>query len=116
RIIRGQIALAQHVSEGAGQSAAGHCTETFAVVEFEAALRDAAEAVRLLQDCVEYRREVTWRRVDDLQNFSGRCLLFESYTRFGDQPHVLDRDDRLRGKVLQQPDLLVGERPDFAPV
>jgi hypothetical protein len=32
---------------------------------------------------------------------------------FVEQPRVLDRDDRLRREVLQQRDLLVGERPDF---
>ena len=30
--------------------------------------------------------------------------------RLGDQPRVLHRDDRLRREVLQQRDLLVGER------
>ena len=36
---------------------------------------------------------------------ASRCL--------GDQPRVLHRDHRLRGEVLQQRDLLVGERPDL---
>ncbi len=30
---------------------------------------------------------------------------------FGDQPRILDRDHRLRREILQQRDLLVGERP-----
>ncbi len=32
------------------------------------------------------------------------------------EPRVLHRDDRLRGEVLQQCDLLVGERPHFLAV
>ena len=36
--------------------------------------------------------------------------------RLGDEPRVLHRDDRLRGEVLQQRDLLVGERPDLLAV
>jgi hypothetical protein len=30
-----------------------------------------------------------------------------------EQPHVLDGDDRLVGKGLEQLDLLVGEQPDL---
>ena len=33
-----------------------------------------------------------------------------------DQPRVLHRDDRLRREILQQRDLLVGERPHFLAV
>ena len=33
--------------------------------------------------------------------------------RLGQQPRVLHRDHRLRREVLQQRDLLVGERPDL---
>ena len=33
-----------------------------------------------------------------------------------EQPRVLDGDDGLRGEVLHQLDLLVGERPDFLAV
>ena len=36
--------------------------------------------------------------------------------RLGDQPRVLHRDDRLRREVLQQRDLLVGERPHLLAV
>ena len=34
-------------------------------------------------------------------------------TQFVKQPRVLDGDDGLRGEVLHQLDLLVGERTDF---
>src|SRR5207237_10414417 len=41
---------------------------------------------------------------------------FARLARFGNEPRVLHRDDRLRGEVLQQRELLVAERPDFLPV
>jgi hypothetical protein len=31
--------------------------------------------------------------------------------RLGDQPRILHRDDRLRGEVFEQRDLLIRERP-----
>ena len=40
----------------------------------------------------------------------------ECLARLGDQPRVLHRDYRLRGEVLQQRDLFVGERPHLLPV
>ena len=36
--------------------------------------------------------------------------------QFAEQPRVLHRDDRLGGEVLQQRDLLVGERPHLLAV
>jgi hypothetical protein len=36
--------------------------------------------------------------------------------QFLEQPCVLDSDDRLVGEILDQLDLLVGERPDFLAV
>ena len=50
------------------------------------------------------------------KHLGGRGLLFQRLARLGDQPRVLHRDDRLRREVLQQRDLLVGERPDFLAV
>ena len=38
------------------------------------------------------------------------------FTQLAEQPRVLDGDDRLGGEVLDQLDLLVGERPDFLAV
>jgi hypothetical protein len=51
-------------------------------------------------------REVAGRSIDDLQHLGGRGLLFERLARLGDQPRVLHRDDRLRGEILYQRDLL----------
>ena len=73
----------------------------------------AAQAARLLQYRVEHRGEVAGRGIDHLQYLGGRGLLLQRLARLGQQPRVLHRDDRLRRKVLQQRDLLVGERPDL---
>ena len=40
----------------------------------------------------------------------------QSLARLGQQPRVLHRNDRLRREVLQQRDLLIGERPNLGPV
>ena len=45
------------------------------------------------------------------KHLGGRGLLLQRLARLGDQPRVLHRDDRLRREILQQRDLLVGERP-----
>ena len=88
-----------------------------AVVEFEDSRERAPQSrVRLFQDRVEHRREVAGRGVDDLQHLGGRGLLLQGLARLGDQPRVLHRDHRLRREVLQQRDLLVGERPDLLAV
>src|SRR5260370_700397 len=67
----------------------------------------------LLQHCVEHRREVAGRGVDDPQHLGGRGLLLERFARLGDEARVFHRDHRLRREVLQQRDLLVGEWPDL---
>src|SRR6516225_1875807 len=65
------------------------------------------------KDRVEHRRKVARRAVDDPQHLGGCSLLLQSLARFCDEPRILDRDDRLRGKNLKQADLLTGERPGF---
>jgi hypothetical protein len=47
------------------------------------ALRRTAEGVRLLQDGIEYRREVAGRRIDDPQDLGGRGLLSARFGKFG---------------------------------
>src|SRR5262249_22185972 len=79
-------------------------------------MRNAAQPVRLLQDRVEHWREVAGRRVDDLQHLGGRGLLLQSLARLSYEPRVLHCNYRLRGEVLQQRDLLVGERPNLVTV
>ncbi len=42
-----------------------------------------ARSHRLFQDCVEHRREIGGRRIDDLQNLGGRHLLSQRLTKLG---------------------------------
>jgi hypothetical protein len=72
--------------------------------------------VRLSQNCLEHRGEITRRGIDDLQYLRGCGLLLQCLARFGQQPRVLYRDDRLRREVLEQCNLLVRERVDLVAV
>src|SRR5215471_15554512 len=74
--------------------------EIGAVTQEQGPVTASAQALRLLQDRIEYWREVTGRGIDDLQDLGGRGLLLQGLTRLGDQPRILHRDDRLRGKIL----------------
>ena len=67
---------------------------------------------------LEHRLEFPGRAGDDPQHLRGRRLLFQRFAQIigppaqvANQPRVLDRDDRLVGKVLQQRNLLVGKGP-----
>ena len=51
-----------------------------------------------------------------LQHLGGRGLLLQRLPQLIEQPRVLDGDDGLRGEVLDQLDLLVGERPHLLAV
>ncbi len=68
--------------------------------------------MRLVENRVEHRSEVAGGRVDDAEHLGGRGLLLQRLAGFGDEPRVLDRDDRLRREILEQRDLLLGERFD----
>ena len=72
-----------------------------AVIELKSGMVDAANALRLVEDRIEHRREVAGRGIDDLQHLGGRGLLLQGFARLGDEPRVLHRDDRLSGEVLQ---------------
>src|SRR3974377_1705154 len=68
------------------------------------------------QHRVEHRLELAGRRTNDLEHLARCGLLLPrpppiigSLVQFVEQPRVLDGDDGLRSKVLQQFDLLVGE-------
>ena len=90
-----------------------HGSELLAVIELQTPVCAPHSRVRLFQYRIEYRGEIAGRGVDDLQYFGGRGLLLQCLARLGDQPRILHRDDRLRREILQQRDLLVGERPHF---
>src|SRR5215471_5473416 len=75
-----------------------------------------AKPMRLFQYRVEHGREVAGRAVDDLQHLSGRSLLLQRFARLGEEPRVLHRYDVLGREVLQEGDLLVGERANLLAV
>ena len=72
-----------------------------AVEQKQAPERRAAQRVRLVQNCLEYRGEISGRRVDDAQNLGGRGLLLQRLARLGQQPRILDCDDRLCREIFQ---------------
>src|SRR5262249_48204393 len=66
----------------------------------------------------QHRLQIEGGLADDLEHVTCRGLIFErllqvarAAAQFVEQPRILHRDDRLRREVLQQRDLLVGERP-----
>ena len=77
------------------------------------AIGGVAEAHRLFKHCLEHRRQIAGRGVDDLQYLRRRGLLLQCLTLLGDQSRVLDRDDGLIGEGADEFDLPVGKW--FAP-
>src|SRR5579863_1612556 len=72
-----------------------------------------------LDQRVENWLQVEGRTADDLQHVAGRSLVLErllkitgARAQFAQKPRVLHGDHGLRGEILQQCDLLVGERID----
>ena len=55
---------------------------------------------------------VEGRSADNLEHVGGGGLLLQRFAQFAEQPHILDGDDGLGGKVFDQLDLLFGERLD----
>ena len=51
-----------------------------------------------------------------MQHVGGGGLLLQRFAQLIKQPRILDGDDGLGGEVLDQLDLLVGERPYFLTV
>ena len=54
------------------------------------------------QDGIEHRAKVGRRAADNAQDLAACGLLLQRFLRLVEQPRVLDGDDRLRGKRLQQ--------------
>src|SRR5215469_7273312 len=112
RVIRPD-ALSQPAGERLRYAMTRDRAEVLAVVKKQASEFGPAEGMRLIQDRVKHRRQIARRRIDDLQDLSGRGLLLQCFTRLGQEPRVLHRNYRLRSKVLQQHDLFVCKRTDF---
>ena len=72
-----------------------------------------AQPRRRLDQRIEHRLQIEGRAADDLEHVGGGGLLLQRFAQLVEQPGVLDRDDGLRGEILDQLDLLVGERPDL---
>src|SRR5215468_10840714 len=78
------------------------------------------EAPRAVHDSVEYGLRVGGRAADHAQHLGRGRLLLEglreisiALSQLREQAHVLDRDDRLVRKGLQEGDLCIREGPDL---
>src|SRR5215472_2994741 len=113
RVIRPD-ALSQPAGERLRYAMTRDRAEVLAVVEKQASEFGPAEGVRLVQDRVKHRRQIARRRIDDLQDLSGRGLLLQRLARLAEQSDVLDRNNRLVGEGLEQVDLRLRKRLDLA--
>src|SRR5262249_57173202 len=60
-----------------------------------------------LNQRIEHYLQIKSRAADDLKHVSSRSLLLKRFAQLIEEPRVLDGDDGLGGKVLNQLDLLV---------
>jgi hypothetical protein len=79
-----------------------------------------ANANGVRQHRLKYRLQLAGRTADDFEYLRGRGLLLQglrqivgAQAQFVEQPRILDGNDGLRGKVLHQLNLLVGEGTNF---
>ncbi len=77
----------------------------------DAQLLDGEQVPATVEDLVEHRCGVGHRTADHLQHLGRGGLLLQRLLGLVEQPHVLDRDHRLVGEGLEQPDVLFGEGP-----
>src|SRR5262245_4853807 len=75
-----------------------------------------AKPLRRFNQRVEHDLHVEGGTADRLEHVGGGGLLLERLAQLVEQPGVLDGDDGLLGKIADQLDLLVGERPHFLAV
>src|ERR1700739_3611217 len=99
RVSGGGIAFSER-SIGCWNPASGDSTGSFAVDDSHEAEGHSAQPHRLVEHCVQYRRGITGRGVELLQDLGSRGLLLQGFTRLGQQSRVLRRDDRLRREAL----------------
>jgi hypothetical protein len=72
-----------------------------------------AEGRRRLNKRVENPRQIEGCTANDFEHVGSGRLLLERLTQFVEQARVIDGDDGLVSKCLEQCDLLVTEQPDF---
>src|SRR5262245_53637572 len=66
-----------------------------------------------MRERIQYRLQVEGRATDDFEHIGGRGLLLQRLAQLIEQARVLDGYDGLAGEILDQFDLLVGERADL---
>src|SRR5262245_28076113 len=67
-------------------------------------------------ESVEYRLQIERRPADHLEYIGGGCLLLQRFAQFVKKSCVLDRDNRLRGKVFDEINFLLAKRPHLLAV
>src|SRR6516164_5175205 len=85
--------------------------KVIALTEIQGAESGFAELCRIRQHGLKDRPQLAGGRADNAQHFRRGRLLLQRLPQFIEQPRVLDGDDGLRGEVLHQCDLFIGERP-----
>src|SRR5271167_2832280 len=85
-----------------GPAVMGFEMDQLAVKPENTAAGSAAQDRRAAGDRIEGRLHVAWRTGNDAQDLRRGRLFFERLARLVDEPRILDGDDRLVGKSLDQ--------------
>jgi len=121
-----EAALGELQSSGGILVVRNHMNQ-LAVEPIDGAEEGTAQPYGALGDGLEDRLHVGRRAADHAEDLGGRRLLLQGLghlgmslrerlvllLQLGEQAHVLDRDDRLVGKGLDERNLLVRKRPDL---
>src|SRR5262245_29634503 len=83
----------------------------FPVETEDGAVDRTAEPNSVRGDSFEHRLHVGRRSRNHAENVRSRCLLLQRLLRLVEQPHVLDRNDRLVGEGFEQFYVIVCEGP-----
>src|SRR6516165_6197757 len=83
--------------------------------ENDVVLRLAEPRCRL-HERIEHRLQIECRATDDLEHVARSSLLLQGFPQFVEQARVLDGNHGLRGKILNQLDLLSSEGTQFSAV
>ena len=102
--------FAQIFRQAGGNPHRRHDMKALAVERVENAKLGLTQAYCLLENNLEHRRQIAGRGIDHLQHLGGRGLLLQCLALLGQQPRILDRDDRLIGEGADKIDLPIGKR------